>query len=74
MNYPPSGCTSKTGTFRKTTVPVGSLPPNPWGLHEVAGNAWEWVQDVYHCVFASRDNGKNSRNGCSGIASNPSPR
>lgn len=31
----------------KMSAPVGSLRPNPFGLHDTAGNVWEYVQDCW---------------------------
>ena len=29
------------------TAPVGSFPPNGFGLHEMTGNTWEWTTTVW---------------------------
>lgn len=43
------GCGSKWDG--KQAAPVGSFPPNRFGLYDMVGNVWELIEDCYHADY-----------------------
>jgi formylglycine-generating enzyme required for sulfatase activity len=45
-----TGCGSKWDN--QETSPVGSFKPNAFGLYDMHGNVWQWVEDCYEANYS----------------------
>lgn len=58
-----SGLAGDRGDYLGKTVAVGSYPPNPYGLHDMHGNVWEWVEDCWNETHAGAPVDGSARGG-----------
>jgi formylglycine-generating enzyme required for sulfatase activity len=52
-NYDASSAAGRSqAEYKGTTLEVGTFPPNPYGLYDMEGNVFEWVEDCWNPTHA----------------------
>lgn len=61
-----ANCRNCAPKISHQTEPVDSFAANPWGLYNVHGNVWEWVQDCWNSTHegAPTDGGARLEGDC----------
>jgi formylglycine-generating enzyme required for sulfatase activity len=64
-NFDASSLTSnkRPGSYEGKTVEVGTFPSNPYGLHDMEGNVFEWVEDCWNKTHAGAPADASPRGG-----------
>jgi Sulfatase-modifying factor enzyme 1/Putative peptidoglycan binding domain len=63
-NFDTSSASGRGQTeYKGTTLEVGTFPPNPYGLYDMEGNVFEWVEDCWNPTHSGAPSDASPR-GC----------